>query len=259
MVSPERKLLIGKTAIITGGGYGIGKAIAEEFLLEGAKVGIFDINPQKVKETVKELSPLGQIIGFAVDIRNRKQIEHAFRQVEQEIGQVNTVVNNAGIDLSYPLTEFPDDVWNRILDTNLTGSQMMTQIAVKRMIKLGIKGSITFITSVHTAQAFPGGAAYDASKHAMVGLMRVAALEFGKHGIRCNAIAPGAIYPTGITEKMTQEEIGDFSKRIPLQRVGTPNDIAQAAVFISSDMASFMNGAEIRIDGGLAIKTPLFD
>lgn len=233
------KILQGKHAVITGGASGIGKAIAQEFLKEGAKVHIFDVDN--------------------VDVRDKKTIEQAVHDIEKANGPIDTLVNNAGIFLTHPLENFPEEEWNKLFDVNFTGARHCTQIIGSRMKKHGIKGSITFITSVHTSQSFPGASAYGASKHALIGLMRVTALEWGPFGIRSNAVAPGLIFPTGITTRSTPAQTKKRGEKVPLGRVGSPEEVAHVVAFLSSDKASYISGAEIRVDGGLAIKSPLVD
>ncbi len=255
---PERRLLDGKTAIITGGAYGIGRAIAEKFLREGAKVAIFDINEKRLQETTKKLVSGGIICGYNVDVRNQKAIKDALKDVEEKIGPVDILVNNAGINPEANLEKMPEEIWQDTIDINLTGSKNMTQIVGGRMKERGIKGSIIFITSIHTLQAFPKNSHYDASKLGMLGLMGATALEWAGDGIRLNAVAPGAIYPTGITENASPEDIDKLSKQIPIGRVGKPEDVANAVVFLASnDMSSYITGHELRVDGGVAIKSPI--
>ena len=146
------------------------------------------------------------------------------------------------------------------MEVNLTGTRQITEVIIADMLRHGRGGSLIFITSVHTALAFPGGAAYDASKHALVGLMRVLALEYGPKGIRANALAPGLIYPTNITTaELSCTEAERLGQRVPLGRCGHPKEIATVCAFLASDAASYINGAEIRVDGGLSIKIALTD
>lgn len=247
------KLLAGKTAIITGGASGIGKASAEVFLREGAKVAVFDVNETLLKTTrgSKRLSK------YLVDVRNQQQIREALKNFEAKAGPVDILVNNAGINPEESVGNITNNLWSKTLDINLTGTRNTTQIIGNRMIELGVNGSIVFVTSVHTQQAFLGNAGYDVSKHGMLGLMRVAAVEWAKYGIRCNAVAPGAIFPTGITGNTQEEQRERVSSRIPLGRWGSPQEIAETIVFVASERASYLVGAEIRVDGGLSVISPL--
>jgi len=246
-------ILDNKHALVTGGANGIGRAIVGEFFKEGAKVSFFDIDVSGISSLETELR---NIKGYQVDISKKQNVIDVLQA--EELKQVDILVNNAGIDLDFSFEDPKDSSWQRIIDTNLNGARYLTEIVVERMKRDGIHGSIIFITSVHTAQAFPGGGAYDTSKHALVGLMRVLALEFGRYSIRSNAIAPGAIL-AGRTTEASPQQMKEFGKRIPLGRIGRPEEIAQVAAFLASDKASYINGAEIRVDGGLSIKNPLLD
>lgn len=236
--------------LVTGGANGIGRKIVEAFLQEKVKVSFFDIATPDTS-----LSQKKGLKGYSVDISNIQEVKKALQN--KDLLDIDVLVNNAGMDMDF-LVENPDDnIWQKIINTNLNGARYVTEIIAKRMKQKRICGSIIFITSVHTAQAFPGAAAYDASKHALVGLMRVLALEFGPYGIRSNAIAPGSIW-AGRTAGISLKEKKKFGEKIPLGRIGMPEEIAQAVLFLASDKASYINGAEIRVDGGLSIKSALF-
>lgn len=248
------KLLNNKVSIITGGASGIGKATAEVFLREGAWVAIFDSNV----DLLKQLRGSRKLFKYLVDIRDEESIHGALQEFEAVVGRpVNVLVNNAGINPEETVEEISDEVWDRTLDINLNGSRNMTQIVGGRMRELGINGSIVFVTSVHTEQAFVRNAGYDVSKHGLLAFMRVAAAEWSEFGIRCNAVAPGAIYPTGITSIHDEEVRARVAKQIPLRRWGTPQEIAETIAFLASDRSSYTSGAEFRVDGGLSITSPL--
>lgn len=252
-------LLKGKHAIVTGGASGIGLAIVRSFLMAGAHVCIFDVNNNTLTSVLAEERARGyeKINGVCLDVCDNNFIKGFFATSSSD-WKIDILVNNAGIDRPYSWERDDAGVWQSIIDTNLTGARNVTAEVVKRMCEEKRSGCIIFITSIHTALAFPGGAAYDASKHALVGLMRNLALELGPHGIRANAVAPGFIYPTGITGGLSQTEVESFASKIPSRRPGTPEDVANVVTFLASDQASYINGAEIRIDGGLSIQNHLF-
>lgn len=255
----NKGLLTGKYALITGGFNGIGLAIVKEFLEQGAKVLCWDIDRARAgafRHSFLDSVKKGQLKIDVVDISDKKEVEKVFGMCNWPI---DVLVNNAGIDEPYSLEDPDDTIWQKIININLDGTKNVTKVVVNRMLRRKIKGSIIFITSIHTLQAFPGGSAYDASKHGMLGLMKVLALEYGRYGIRSNAIAPGCIHPTGITAGLSQKQKRIFSEKIPLGKLGKPEDIAKAAVFLASeDMASYISGTQLVVDGGLIIKSALF-
>lgn len=253
-------LLKGKHALVTGGASGIGLATVKKFLEEGARVSVFDVNRKNLDDLLSRFDH-SELYCEAVDISYDGMVSVSFGQ--DRYRDVDILVNNAGIDRLWQHFSSEElyrrqDVWDRVIAVNLRGTQHLTSVVVTHWLQNNIRGSIIFITSVHTALAFPGGAAYDTSKHALVGLMRNLALELGPHGIRANAVAPGFIYPTGITGGLSMEEVANFASRIPSRRPGTPEDVAETVAFLTSDKASYINGAEIRVDGGLAIQSHLF-
>lgn len=247
----SEKLLENKIAVITGGASGIGKATSEIFLREGAQVAVFDYSTGLLDQYEDRVNK------YLVDVRDRESISKALQDIEGRMGKVGILVNNAGINPEEAVESISDKVWKEVLDINLTGARNATQAIGGRMKELGIAGSIVFVTSIHTSQAFAGNASYDASKHGLVGFMRVAAVEWAQYGIRCNAVAPGAIYPTGITKGVDEEQRIKTSKNIPIGRWGTPEEIAEVIAFVSSDRASYMTGTEIKVDGGLSSISPL--
>ena len=250
----KEKLLEGRVALVTGGASGIGRAIAREFIAHGAKVAVFD--KQDSSEAREEFSA-AEALFINVDITDNTALKTALGKVQDALGTVNTLVNNAAIDPKESFIRNTSlDKWTEVMNTNLTSAFFLTQFVSNRMRERQVGGSIIFITSVHTAHAFEGDAPYDASKTGLIGLMQNAALELGKHGIRANAIAPGLINNTGMSN-VTGELLTKAEQATPLRRAGKPEDIASVAVFLASDMASFVTGQEIRADGGVTIKSPL--
>jgi NAD(P)-dependent dehydrogenase (short-subunit alcohol dehydrogenase family) len=250
MKSLERKLVV-----VTGGANGIGRAIVKEFLRAGAYVMAIDRDVEALRG-LRSVQRDPMFSTYALDITDDASIKRLSNEIP-ELG-VDILINNAGVDLPYNPVTSERENWDTVMAVNLTGTKQITEIVIANMLRHGRGGSIIFITSVHTALAFPGGAAYDASKHALVGLMRALALEYGSRGIRVNAIAPGLIYPTNITGKLGDAKAVELGRRVPLGRYGRPEEIASVCAFLASDEASYINGAEIRVDGGLAIKNALF-
>lgn len=234
------KGLTGKRVLITGGANGIGKAITQRFVCEGCIVFVADIDANELARLDTD-----QIHPLVLDISNRKSVRHQLSRMELDI-----LVNNAAITSG--------DDYERIMAVNCNGTRYVTETVLAGMKKRK-KGNIIFITSVHTAMAFPGDCSYDASKHWAVGYMRARALELAPLGIRVNAVAPGAIDNAG-TQVGVKNRIKDYlGKKIPLRRMGDPREIASAVAFLASGEANYITGAEFRVDGGLSIKNPLID
>lgn len=252
-----------KYALVTGGAAGIGKGITEKFLSEGARIIIFD-RDQKAIDNLKSdfRDTYGAAIGnrfqcYNLDISNLSKVNEIFES--ERLPKLDILVNNAGVDEPVGWLKLNHNKWNDIINTNINGTSYVTENILKQMTENNKKGSIIFITSIHNAQAFPGGAAYDTTKHALVGMMKNIALEFGKYEIRSNAIAPGSIGEAGPTANIPEHLKNHFEKSIPLGRLGTTEDIAKAAVFLASDDSSYMTGEQIRVDGGSSIVSDLFN
>lgn len=255
--------LSNKKAVVTGGANGIGRAIVERFLREEASVIVIDhdqVGLNALRESIGSRKN-GRLITVELDLADEAAMHEFFSLSSTTTGLIDAdiLVNNAGVDITYSLEQPNETDWSRVFEINVHGTRRLTEYVLRYMLSHGRGGSITFITSVHTAQAYPGGAAYDASKHALVGLMRVVALEYGSRGIRSNAVAPGAIYPTNITMGLGDAKANELGVRIPLGRCGRPEEIASVCAFLASDDASYINGAQICVDGGLAVKNALVE
>ena len=240
------RLLEGKVAVVTGGAQSIGKAISEALLRNGARVAIFDSNKNQLKETVSDLTASGPVRGCTVDVRRKAQIVKSVEKVENQVGPIGILVNCAGVIAAHDFQIFPESDIDRILDVNLRGALLCTQVIGARMAKGGIAGSIISISSNHARLGFPRAFPYDASKGGLEAATRSFAAEMGQYGIRVNCIEPGAIYPTGMTPAVTDEMI----QAIPLGRAFHPNEVANIVVFLASDLASAVTGSVITADGG---------
>lgn len=243
--------LEGKVAIVTGAGSGIGRGIAERFAKEGADVVIADINLDSAKETAKELKKLGRK-SFAIktDVSKTADVDKMVKKTVDKYGKLDILVNNAGIYIMKPLVEMEEKDWDKVIDVNLKGAFLCTRRAVQEMLKQG-KGKIINIASIAGQVGYQNSSAYCASKGGVINLTRELALELAPKGINVNAIGPGVI-ETAMTNPLLKNE--KFKKQIlamtPQGRIGQPEDIAAAAVYLASDESDFVNGTILYVDGG---------
>jgi len=241
-----------KVAIITGGAGGIGKAAARRFAEEGAKVIIWDINEEKGKKTVEEFEEEGlEVIFDHVDTVASAAILKATEQVMKTHGKIDILINNAGITRDATLKKMTEEQWQQVIDVNLTGVFKCTKMVVPNMLKSG-SGRIINTSSVVGLYGNFGQTNYAASKAGVIGMTKVWAKEFGRQGICVNAVAPGFI-ATEMVESVPENIINALKEKIPLSRLGVPEDIANVYLFLASDEASYINGTVISVDGGITI------
>jgi 3-oxoacyl-[acyl-carrier protein] reductase len=249
-----------KVTLITGGAAGIGKATAERFVAEGAKVAICDVNQEAGEAAVKELGP--SVSFRQVDVTDSEQVRAWVKDVLNTHDQVDVLVNNAGIirdgllvkmKESELIKEMPENDFDLVVAVNLKGVFNCTQAVAPPMIRLG-GGVILNATSVVGIDGNLGQTNYVATKAGLVGMTKVWARELGRYNIRVNAVAPG-FTATEIISTVPDKVIESMMARTPLGRLGEPRDIANAYVFLASDEASFISGAVLRVDGGIVIGT----
>lgn len=245
------KLLAGKTAIVTGGSRGIGKGIVLEFAKQGANVAFtYSSSAQAAKELEAELEAFGvKAKGYQSDAASFEQSEQLVEEVLKDFGTIDILINNAGITKDTLLMRMSEADFDKVIEVNLKSVFNMTKAVQKSMLKQR-SGSIINISSVVGVQGNAGQANYAASKAGMLGFTKSVALELGSRNIRCNAIAPGFI-ETEMTEKLNPEVVEGWRNAIPLKRGGQPQDIANACVFLASDMASYITGQTLLVDGGM--------
>lgn len=244
--------LTNKTTIITGASSGMGKAIAKLFLQEGATVIGIDIRQDRLQEVATAWAN-PNFHPYVGDVTNKERMESILDEIHQNTGKIDILINNAGImDNMEPIGELTDHTWNKILAINLTGPMILTRKAIHYMEEQG-HGNIINITSIGGIQGSRAGVAYTASKHALMGLTKNTAFMYANKGIRCNAICPGAV-ATDIGSTMTAPSPLGLERAMAGMstnpRTGNPEEIAQAALFLASDEASFVNGATLVVDGG---------
>ena len=246
------KKLEGKTALITGGAQGIGKAIGRRFIAEGAEVALCDINLDTAQATARELSSdSGTARAFLMNVTDESSVECAVKDCAAEFGKIDILVNNAGITRDMLMIRMKLKDWNAVLGVNLTGAFNVSRSVVKLMIKARC-GRIVNIASIVGMIGNAGQVNYSASKAGLIGMTKTMAKEFASRGITVNAIAPGFIQ-TDMTGHLPEEAKAAFLRVIPLKRTGLPEDIASAATFLVSEDAAYITGQVLRVDGGLVM------
>ncbi|NTV41074.1 MAG: SDR family oxidoreductase [Candidatus Moranbacteria bacterium] len=239
-----------RTAIVTGAGVGIGKGIALALAKEGYNVVATDINEENAKQVAEEVAKLGaKSLSVKCDVSDSAQVNELFNQTVAEFGKVDVLVNNAGI---YPFVQFEnmqEADWDKVMDVNLKSIFLTSKEALKTMPE---GGRIIDISSIASIQGFAGLVHYCATKGGVNGMVRALALETAAKNITVNAVAPGAIQTPGA--QMPDEQIKGIVTGIPIQRMGQPEDIANAVVFLASEKSSYITGQVIVVDGGWTIK-----
>lgn len=245
------KLLEGKTALITGAARGIGKAIALKFASEGANIAFTDlVIDENAQQTVAEIEALGvKACGYASDASNFEATKEVIAQIVKEFGKIDILVNNAGITKDGLLLRMSEEQWDRVIGINLKSAFNFTRNVIPVMFSQR-SGSIINMASVVGVHGNAGQANYAASKAGMIALAKSVAQEMGPRGIRANAIAPGFI-ETAMTAALPEKVREEWKAKIPLRRGGKPEDIADVATFLASDLASYVTGQVIQVDGGM--------
>jgi NAD(P)-dependent dehydrogenase (short-subunit alcohol dehydrogenase family) len=244
-----------RICIVTGAAQGIGKGIAKRFLEEGASVWIADVNGEGIEVTVAELTAFGPIAGGIADVGKRDQVAATIEAAVERFGQLDVLVNNAGIARHAAFVDVEDADWDRVLDTNLRGAFLGTQLAARRMIAQGTGGAIVNIASTNGLRGQPMLAPYGASKAGIINLSQTAALELGRQGIRVNALCPGTVWNEMSERAGWDDELWTaIRSHTALDTFGTPADIAAAAAFLASGDARFVTGAVMVVDGGLTAR-----
>lgn len=243
-----------KVALITGGGTGIGAEIARMFAVEGAQVVICGRREKPLKDVVDEIDQSGgEAIYCITDVSSQNQIQEMLRTAKLKFGPIDVLVNNAGIYIPDDVTSTSEEEWDRVMDIDAKGVYLMSKAVLPDMIKNG-NGKIINIASIAGLFGFEKSAAYCAAKGAVVNLTREMALDYAPKGICVNAIAPGVI-DTDMTKPFLENEQAKqgFLSKTPVGRVGTPQDIANAAVYLASEESNFVVGQTLVVDGGWTI------
>lgn len=245
------KLLEGKTALITGASKGIGRGIALKFAEHGASVAFSYLSSAELAESLEsELKKNGgQAKGFKSDASDFSQAEKLVNDTIETFGSLDILVNNAGITMDNLLLRMTEEMWDKVLNVNLKSCFNTVKSATRQMMKQK-GGSIINVTSVVGIKGNAGQANYAASKAGIIGFTKSVALELGSRGIRSNAVAPGFI-ETEMTAKLDEKTVQSWRDAIPLKRGGTPDDVANACLFLASNLSAYITGQVLQIDGGM--------
>lgn len=250
--------LDGKVALITGGGRGIGAAIAKRFVDDGAKIVISDILKDELDTVVKSLKP-GMALACVGDVTKFEDVQRMVAETVKFGGKIDILVNNAGIDPAGSIVDIEISLWKKVLDVNLNGPFLCMKAAIPEMIKQG-GGSIVNIASLAGVRCLPSMPAYCSSKGGLLQLSAQAALDYGPKGIRSNVVAPGATKTdmlvnamAGLSKAINKDAMGVLTESVPLRHAATPDQITGAVTFLASDDAAFITGAVLLVDGGAAI------
>jgi len=246
-------ILNGKVAIVTGSSMGIGEAIAKKFAVEGATVVVNSRSLKRIEPIVRQIEEAGgKAIAIAADVANKSEVDKMVAETQEKLGRLDIMVCNAGISMVAPSEELSEEDWRRTLDLNLSGAFFCCQAAAKVMIPQGEGGAIINISSILGETAWPKRAAYAVTKHGLNGLTKVLAAEWAKHKIRVLSLSPAYI-ATPMNDN--DQALGDYTDEdvagcTPIGRYGTAEEVANVALFLVSDAASYMTGSAVAVDGG---------
>lgn len=245
-IDPSQILLTDRVAVVTGGGSGIGRGIAAGLAAFGAHVAIWERDEASCTAVAKSIGGLG----IPTDVRDSARVDAALARTVAELGPVAVLVNNAGGTFSSPLLDTSENGWDALYRANLRHVLLCTQRVARSMVEHHVGGSIINITSIEGVRAAPGYAAYAAAKAGVVNYTQTAALELAPHGIRVNALAPDFTLTEGLEATATPEALARAAGMVPMRRTGHVDEMAGAAVFLASELSSYITGQTIHVDGG---------
>jgi 3-oxoacyl-[acyl-carrier protein] reductase len=242
--------LKGKVALVTGAAQGIGKAVALLLARNGADIVVSDINLEKAEETVKEIESIGpRAMAVKVDVANLDHVEQMVGTILEKFGKIDILVNNAGVTRDKLILRMTEEDWDLVLNVNLKGTFNCTKAVVRHMAKQR-SGKIVNIASVVGEMGNAGQVNYSASKAGVIGLTKTMAREFAQRGINVNAIAPGYI-ETPMTEVLADKVKEELKRLIPMERLGKPEDVAEAVLFLVSEESNYITGHILNVNGGI--------
>lgn len=252
MSSDLSRRLADEVAIVTGGSQGIGRVIALRLASEGAAVAVLARTQAKVDAVVEELTAGGAAaMGLTCDVTDRAQVRAAITAVVDRFGRITVLVNHAGVFRHAPFTEITDEMWDQLLHVNLTGMFIVAQEVAREMVRLGIPGRIVNMSSAAAHIAHSDQTVYGVTKAGIEAMTRSMAFDLAPDGIIVNAVAPGTIETSFSVGNLSAEAVAERRRRIPLGRLGDPDEVASVIAMLASADASYVTGAVIPIDGGL--------
>ena len=240
-----------KTAVVTGAARGLGRAIAQRLLEKGARVIITDINEESLGKAVNELKAYGDVSSVIMDVTDFEEVQSSFAELIKQYGRIDILVNNAGITADAQLKNMSEQQFDSVVAVNMKGVFACTRAVVNHMIENGY-GKIISIASVTAHNGNFGQTNYAATKAAVVSMTQTWAKELAKYGINANAVAPGYT-ATEMVQKVPEKVLDSITAKTPARRLGKPEEIAAACAYLASDEAAFVNGAVLKIDGGLVL------
>ncbi|MCH8094785.1 MAG: glucose 1-dehydrogenase [Chloroflexi bacterium] len=246
----------GKVVLVTGGGRGIGAGLALRFAEAGADVALsFFSSEAGANQVVQSIQALDRnAVAVQADVRSRADVERLVEKTVEELGALDVLVNNAGVDPLASLLEMTDEQWDEVVDTNLRGVFLCTQLGAAQMIRQGSAGSIVNIASIEAQNPAAMHSHYDATKAGIVMHTMAAARELGEHDIRVNVVSPGLIWEEGL-EEAWPDGVSRYLTAAPLRRLGLPDDVGDACLFLASAAARWITGANLVVDGGVLTST----
>ncbi len=245
-IDPSNVLLTDRVAVVSGGGAGIGRGIAEGLKAFGAQVAIWEQNPDSCAATADALG----VLGIVTDVRSSAEVDAALAQTVSDLGPVSILVNNAGGVFHSSILETSENGWDALYRSNLKHVLLCTQRVAQGMVAADLPGSVISVTSIEGVRAAPGYAAYAAAKAGVINYTKTAALELAPHGVRVNALAPDITLTEGILAVAPPGSEARFGDTVPMGRPGHVDEMAGAAVFLASDLSSYITGQTIHVDGG---------